>query len=85
MLVSRRIGEPAANRALRALVEFPEERVLPRVPELRVSAAHIGDRMQVEMIEVLNVADDFREFIDDVRIVDVLLLRSQRQEQMVLD
>jgi hypothetical protein len=43
VLVDRAL-QPAAQRALDALVELVEQRGLPGVPQLRVRAAHVGDR-----------------------------------------
>ena len=84
VLVDRAL-EAAPQRALDPLVELVEQRRLPGVPQLRVGAAHVGDRQHVEVVEVGLVADALREAVDHLRVGDVLLLRRDRQLQVVLD
>ena len=80
--VERRL-EPAPQRLLDAFVQLVEQRRLPAVPELRVGPAHVGDGQHVEVIEPRLVADRAREGIHDLRVGDVLLLRGDRQLQVM--
>ena len=77
------VFEAAPQRAPHALVEVVEQRGLPRVPELRVRAADVRDREQVQVVEVRLVADRAREFLDHLGVGDVLLLRRDREDQVV--
>ena len=82
LLVDRAL-EAAAQRALDALVELLEQRGLPGVPQLRVGAAHVGAGQHVEVVEVRLVAHVRARSRDHLRVVDVLLLRGDRQHQVV--
>ena len=75
--------EPAAQRTLDALVELVEQRGLPGIPQLRVGAAHVRAGEHVQVVEVRLVADLAREGVDDLRVADVLLLRGDRQHQVI--
>ena len=75
--------EPAAQRALDALVELAEQRGLPGVPQLRIGAAHVGAGEHVQVVEVRLVAHLAREGVDHLRIADVLLLRGDRELEVI--
>src|SRR4029078_9043896 len=79
-----RVRYAAAKRAARRLIELGEQGGLARVPDFRIRAAHVGHGEHVEIVEVGLVADRTSELVDHVRVVQVLLLRRQRQQQMVL-
>ena len=75
--------QPPAQGSFHALVEVPEQRCLPGVPQLRIGGAHVRAGEHVQVIQVRLVADLARERVDDLRVADVLLLRGDRQLQVV--
>ena len=84
VLIDRRL-EAAAQGALGALVEFLEQPRFPRIPQLRIGAAHVRNGQHVQIIQVRLIADAPRETVNDVGIADVLLLRGDGQDQVVSD
>ena len=80
--IDRALQAPA-QRAFHALVEVPEQRGLPGVPQLRIGGANVRTGQHVQIIEMRLVADLARERVDDLRVADVLLLRGDRQLQVI--
>ena len=75
--------QSAAQGALGALVEFLEQPRLPGIPQLRIGAAHVGDRQHIQIVQMRLIADPAREVMNDVGIADVLLLRGDGQDQVI--
>ena len=75
--------ESAPQRLLDALVQLVEQRRLPAIPELRVGPAHVRYGQHVQVVESHLVADVPREGIHDLRVRNVLLLRGDRQLQVM--
>ena len=61
-----------------------EQHGLPGVPQLWIGAAHVRTGEHVQIVEVVLIADLAREFVDHLRVADVLLLRGHREQQVVL-
>ena len=75
----------AAERAQRQPVQVLEQLALPRVPDLRAGAAHVGDGQQVERGEAPLAADGGGEIGDHVGVGEVFLLGDARHRQVLGD
>ena len=78
-----RVVQPPAQRLARRAVELPQQRGSPSVPQLGIGAADIGDRQQVQIVQMHLVAHPAGEGMNDLGIVDIFLLRGQRQRQVM--
>ena len=63
--------------------EIFEKLRLPGVPDLRARAADVGDRQQIQRVEVSLVAHAIGERLHHVGIADVLLLRRRGHDEVV--
>ncbi len=82
LLVDRTL-QPTPQRPLHTVVKVVEQRILPRIPQLRIRPAHVRASQHVQVIEVVLIAHAARERVDDLRVADILLLRSDGQLEMV--
>ena len=66
-----------------ACMQVVEQGGLPRIPTRRIGPAHVGDSQQIQIVEADPGADHVREFLDDLRVVDVLVLCGVRHHEML--
>ena len=71
-----RVFQSAPQRGQRGVVQVGEQGVFPTVPQRRVGAVDIGNREQVEVVQVDNVAHLAGKAVDHLRVADILPLRG---------
>ena len=74
-----------SSTARAARYKVLQQLALPGVPDLGTGAPDVGDGEQVQRGEMLLVAGQAREGLDDVGVGEVLLLRHRRHGQVVFD
>ena len=75
-LAVNRFADTAAQQACGGAVELRQQPALPGIPHDRTGPAHVGDRQQIEIIEMFLIADLLGEVLHYVRVGDVLTLRG---------
>ena len=79
------VSESSAEHPSCLFVKLLEEGVAPRIPKVRVGGADVGNCKQVEVIQRHLIADGACKCVNDVGVADVLALRGQGHQEVVLN